>query len=253
MELVRLELAGKFAHFRKYYSNNTALSYLIPPRTTIMGMLASMLGSEKDTYYEAMAPDQLRIGVGLQSAAKKSFHRLNMLSIKGPGDFRGKGGRVQTPFEVITPADLHTGSVAYTLYISPVKAESDIFESIKTLGTNRSPHFCLSLGTANFQASLRSVFVPSTVTVLQAAQLPLWLHSAVPSSQVSGLHWETDRPLNLEEELLPVAFERNHDRTVAQMNRVLYATDGRPLPVVYSGTYYRFSMGDEEIDFTFMD
>jgi len=35
MEILSFDIVGKFAHFKKYYANNTALSFSIPPRTTI--------------------------------------------------------------------------------------------------------------------------------------------------------------------------------------------------------------------------
>ncbi|HBM79479.1 MAG TPA: CRISPR-associated protein Cas5, partial [Clostridiaceae bacterium] len=52
MQVISLHFKGKMAHFRKYYSNSSALSYFIPPRTTIIGIVAGFLGYERDTYYE---------------------------------------------------------------------------------------------------------------------------------------------------------------------------------------------------------
>jgi CRISPR-associated protein Cas5h len=57
MEIISFDVGGKMAHFRKYYANNTALSYTVPPRTTLMGLLAAILGRGRDTYYKEMASD----------------------------------------------------------------------------------------------------------------------------------------------------------------------------------------------------
>ncbi|MCS7245973.1 MAG: CRISPR-associated protein Cas5, partial [candidate division WOR-3 bacterium] len=46
--LISFELKGKFAHFRAFYSNATAISYYFPPRTTLVGLVAGILGRERD-------------------------------------------------------------------------------------------------------------------------------------------------------------------------------------------------------------
>ena len=38
--LVAFTLAGPMAHFRKFYTTTSALTYLFPPRTTLMGLVA---------------------------------------------------------------------------------------------------------------------------------------------------------------------------------------------------------------------
>ena len=118
MEIISFDIHGKFAHFRKYYSNNTALSFSIPPRTTVMGILAAILGYSRDTYYEDFSSDKIRIGLNVCSLLKKSFHRLNFLRITGLNDFRGKGGRVQTPFEVVSAINISEDEVKYRIFIS---------------------------------------------------------------------------------------------------------------------------------------
>ena len=87
MEVLSFDIEGKFAHFRKYYANNTAFTFSLPPRTTIMGIIAGAMGLEKDSYYEDFGSDNLKIGINILSLIKKSFHRLNFLMIKGDSDF----------------------------------------------------------------------------------------------------------------------------------------------------------------------
>ena len=49
MQVLTFDLVGKMAHFRKYYANNTAMSFSVPPRTTLMGVLAAILGLPRDS------------------------------------------------------------------------------------------------------------------------------------------------------------------------------------------------------------
>ena len=100
MEVLCFKMSGKLAHFRKYYANNTAFSFTIPPRTTLMGIVAAIMGLERDSYYELLASENIHFGVRVITPLKKSFHRLNFLSIKTLGDlskkmssdFWGEGG-----------------------------------------------------------------------------------------------------------------------------------------------------------------
>ncbi|MCX6166236.1 MAG: CRISPR-associated protein Cas5, partial [Ignavibacteriae bacterium] len=110
MEILCFKIHGKLAHFRKYYANNTAFSFSIPPRTSLMGIVAAAMGLQKNSYYEDLASEKIHFGIRVLSPLKKSFHRLNLLSIKSIGDmakkwssdFRGEEGRIQTPFEVVS-------------------------------------------------------------------------------------------------------------------------------------------------------
>ncbi|KPA09783.1 CRISPR-associated protein Cas5 domain protein, partial [Candidatus Magnetomorum sp. HK-1] len=39
LKILSFRLNGRFAHFRKFYTNSSSLSYFVPPRTAIIGML----------------------------------------------------------------------------------------------------------------------------------------------------------------------------------------------------------------------
>ncbi|MFW6351989.1 MAG: CRISPR-associated protein Cas5 [Bacteroidota bacterium] len=125
MEILCFKISGKLAHFRKYYANNTAFSFSIPPRTTLMGIVAAVMGWDRDSYYEALSSENIHFGVRVLTPLKKSFHRLNLLSIKKPGDmlkkwssdFRGEGGRIQTPFEIVSGPDLVKNEVEYQVFL----------------------------------------------------------------------------------------------------------------------------------------
>ncbi|NLA44693.1 MAG: CRISPR-associated protein Cas5, partial [Candidatus Cloacimonetes bacterium] len=64
-QVLELKLSGKFAHFRKFYTNASSLTYMLPPRTTVCGLLASMLQIPRDNYYDLMSSDKLGIAVSL--------------------------------------------------------------------------------------------------------------------------------------------------------------------------------------------
>ena len=53
--LIRFRLKGRFAHFLKAESGVTALTYPVPSRTVIMGLVGAVLGLEKDEPQQSLA------------------------------------------------------------------------------------------------------------------------------------------------------------------------------------------------------
>lgn len=262
MEVLTFDVCGKLAHFRKYYANNTAMSYSIPPRTTVMGMLGAILGYERDCYYEALASDKIRIGIRALSPLKKSFHRLNLLSIKslgdatkGGGDFTGKGGRIQTPFEVISGLDISKDMVCYRIYLSPFSGGVQLFYTLKEKLQANQRHFNLTLGLAGFSASVRNIQFYDMVEASHNSETSL-IHSAVISETVEKLLFEkeSEAGLNyLEEELLPADFLGNRSRELSKLNRTLFSTRNLPLEVRLSIPYYRLINGNEIQNIVFLE
>lgn len=264
MEIIQFDIKGKFAHFRKYYGNNTAMSFSIPPRTTAMGMLAAILGLPKDSYYELLSSENIRIGIAVKSTLKKNFHRLNFLSVKSIGDMkksfdsdlRGRNGRIQTPFEVVTGADLRADWVVYRLFVSAHAGGQAILEELKERLLDRASHFQLSMGVAQFQAGIENVQVypPEAVREHTVKDCPVAFHSAVLTEQVRELDLTAEENLHfVEEELLPADFKENGNRELKKMNRVLFNHRNIPLRVIFSGTYYAVTQGDQTQHIQFLE
>ena len=245
MEILSFDIAGKFAHFRKFHGNNTALSYSIPPRTTIIGILAAIVGQEKGTYHENFRSDHLQVGISVQGEIKKTFHRLNFLKIISRDDFSGKSGPVQTPFEVVTRDKVRASSVTYRIYLSAGDTTVP-YEKIKSHLISGEYVYSLSLGTANFTASISNFQVYERAKMITAAEEWVTLHSACNSEQVSEISFDeyaSYRFNHVEEELMPADFVTDHDREVYRMNRVLFATTDFPINVKLNGSYYEIIGG----------
>jgi len=260
MEVLQIDLKGKIAHFRKYYANNTAISFSIPPRTTIMGILAAILGLPKDEYYNALSSDKVRIGIALCSPIKKSFHRLNLLSIKSLGDlkidfekeraftsdFRGMGGRIQTPFEIVTGHNFQNDEVWYRIFISCFEDGKQTFQQLKKCVLAKQSHYNLSFGIASFSACISSAkFYGSELVEEKTVQNHLIeINSAVISDKISSLKFEKQDDYSfVEEELMPADFVANYNRELSKMNRVLFTHNALPLRVIYSGKFYVLQNG----------
>lgn len=258
MEILSFDIAGKFAHFRKYYANNTAMSFSLPPRTTVIGIIAAAMGLPKDSYYEDLNSDKIRIGIRILSQIKKSFHRLNLLKIKGVSDFRGKEKHVQTPFEVVSGIDIKNKEVRYRIYVSYYQNSKEIFDRITSIFLNKKFVYSATLGTANFLARIENIKLHSDnfISEIKISNEYTIIDSVCLSDCVEEIIFDKNDQFRynmIEEELLPSDFKSNGDRELVKMNRVLLSYGNIPLNVKFSGTLYIINEENKNQTIQFLD
>ncbi len=265
MEILSFKIGGKMAHFRKYYANNTAFSFSIPPRTTLMGIVAAAMGLPKDSYYEDLASEKIHFGIRVLSPLKKSFHRLNFLSVKSIGDIskhwssdlRGENGRIQTPFEIVSGWNMAKNQVEYQIFISRSEFGEESFEKVKNHFLTNEPVFNITLGIANFNATISEVqlFNESEITEIEDKGFVL-MHSAIPVSVVEELKFNRDEYENynfIEEDMLPGDFIGNGNREVRKMNKLLFSITPNPVRVILKAPYYQLNTKSGKLNIQFMD
>ena len=49
-KILIFDIKGPMAHFRKFYTNSSSLSYLFPPRTVVAGIIAGILGLPSERF-----------------------------------------------------------------------------------------------------------------------------------------------------------------------------------------------------------
>lgn len=264
MEILCFKVKGKLAHFRKYYANNTAFSFSIPPRTTMMGIIAAIMGWKKDEYYENLSSENFQFAVRVITPLKKGFHRLNFLSIKNLGDlsknldsdFRGRGGRIQTPFEIVSGLDIRKDEVKYQIFLKSSMDGQNLFQKIKSHFLNDRPVFNVSLGIASFSASIYEIQLLSNKQISEHnSEDIIKIHSAIPSDKVVELHFEKDLSNSnfIEEDLFPAEFIGNHNRELKKINRLLFSVTDSPLSIKLSCKYYKLNTLKEDINIVFVD
>jgi len=75
MELINFRLSGRFAHFLRAEASASALSYPVPPRTVILGILGAVLGLPKDKPQIVLEPANIVISGKLP---KTHWHRAKL-------------------------------------------------------------------------------------------------------------------------------------------------------------------------------
>ncbi len=114
--------------FRKFYTNSSSLSYPFPPRTTVAGLVAGLLGYERDTYSEDLSLEHCDIAVSVRVPVRRVMQTVNYVMTEGSvwtknaGGFDGTAGGIQTPVEWVFPK-LDEPRLRYRIYVHHKKPE----------------------------------------------------------------------------------------------------------------------------------
>lgn len=232
MKIVSFHLKGKMAHFRKYYSNSSCLTYLIPPRTTICGILAGILGMERDTYYQEFSLDNCNIAVGLKSPIKKRIFTMNLLKVEKNNDLNGSQPfHSQTPTEMVLPMNIRDGSLHYQIWVHH-KNEEIMRALFNILGQSKYGYGSLftpvSLGTAY---NLGWIECEGEIEGSEKSNEEiLEFHSVLPVRKLKDLSIDCEHDnLWLIREELPLEFDNDRRITEQGLGNVIISLDGKPL------------------------
>ena len=77
LPIVFFRVRGRYAHFRRPYTNVSSLSYPFPPRPTIAGLLGAILGIQKDKVAETFNERKLKVAVAIEKQHKTVTHVTN--------------------------------------------------------------------------------------------------------------------------------------------------------------------------------
>lgn len=123
MNLLIFDVIGKMAHFRKYYTNSSSLSYYFPPRTALTGLIAGIIGMKRDTYYEIFSSNKTKIAISIKTPLRKIIQTVNYVWADEPNKLNlSKGQHTQIPLEVVVP-DSFEENIRYRIFFSHTNEE----------------------------------------------------------------------------------------------------------------------------------
>ena len=81
-KLLAFDIWGDYAYFRRGYTSTSTISFPFPSRTTISGLIAGMLGLEKDSYHDIFNNENSKLGLRILNPVKKININLNYINTK---------------------------------------------------------------------------------------------------------------------------------------------------------------------------
>lgn len=247
-KLLIFDIKGSMAHFRKFYTNSSSLSYTFPPRTTIIGLIAGILGIERDEYYEEFGSEKCRIAVSIKTPVRKIMQTVNYVQTK-----KDKGGikavnlsarHTQIPLEIILPLKSFD-QIRYRVYIYHNGEIFNKFKEILETGKFVYPPY---LGISEFIAEIKFVdFIKKgenhEIEKLSNPFDPVEIVTVVNAKQISkgGLIFERNfgETLQYVKERMPVEFDS--ERKIKRVASFIYEKKYNITKLRIKGDYYRIS------------
>lgn len=148
MKVLIFDIKGKMAHFRKYYTNSSSLSYYFPPRTTLNGLIAGIIGLKRDTYYELFSKENSFVSVSIKTKLRKIIQVVNYIWAERKEELNlSKGQHTQIPFEIVLP-DNFNDYITYRIFF--YNKNNEIFNKIIDALKNKKYIYPPYLGISQF-------------------------------------------------------------------------------------------------------
>ena len=96
---------GPWGHFRRIEGNIVKQTYRIIPRTTVAGLLAAVLGIERDGYYDLFGPDNSAVAIEPVREIRTVNMPMNTLSTAA-GNLQSLNGRGKISMKLPDPTTL---------------------------------------------------------------------------------------------------------------------------------------------------
>ncbi len=244
MELVNrlliFDLKGPLGHFRKFYTNASSLTYAFPPRTVVTGLIAGLLGRERDAYYEEFGTDRCKVGISIQSAVKKIMQTVNYIRTKdndGFGSFQGalktfisrRLVSYPTLIEMVMPTENHK-KITYRVYFS--HSDDALMEELHARVKQGRFVYPPYLGLSELLAGVEFVAFIGKEHLRQISPKNLVELSSVCNLKIiEDLEFQEKYPsLQYVEEKMPLEFGKG--REIRRHGNFLHEQKGRPVCAV---------------------
>lgn len=155
MKLLAFDIWGDYGYFRRGYTSTSTITFPFPSRTTISGLIAGILGLDKDSYHDIFNEDNSKIGLRILNPIKKMNINLNYINTKDGfllSDIKSNP-RVQVQAEFLK-------DVKYRIYVS-LNDNQLIEELFSNLSEHKSVYTpCLGISEciADFNLAYDNIF-----------------------------------------------------------------------------------------------
>lgn len=215
------EIRGDWAHFRKIYTTSSPLTYSIPPRTAVAGLIAAILGLDKENYYDYFSKEKADIAIGIVNPIKKFRIGLNFINTKTAKMFARIKERTQVKQEIIK-------NPHYRIYFS--HKDGDIYKKLRGYLEQSRSVYTPYLGISEYIAWVDYIGEYPIQEIGGFGEIPI--HSVIPFHEKFQINFDVSEGEQVGEyfkEILPNDFESGNKRVVKEFTRVLFERRGKAI------------------------
>ncbi|MFZ2455944.1 MAG: type I-B CRISPR-associated protein Cas5b [Candidatus Altiarchaeia archaeon] len=236
-KILIFDVWGDYAHFRRYYTTTSPLTFPIPPRTALCGLIGAIIGLEKENnkYLEDLTLDKAFIGLQISptNPIKKVVLSENLIhtkNAKGPG-MNLIDNRTQILFEFLK-------NPKYRIYFYHV---GDLYNQLKENVEQHKSVYTPCLGLSEHIANFELIEEAKVSSLTQKEYVKI--SSVIPIKKTAenegilfaseGEYFSTRIPV-----------EMNCDRIVTKYSDVIFERCGNPIDAKLIESYIKVDYKD---------
>ncbi len=214
------DIWGDYAHFKKYYTTSSPLTFSIPPRTALIGLISAIIGLDKESYLDIMTKDKAKIAVRIINPIKKIRMTQNLINTKEGYWIPVKRGkhepRTQIRFEYLKDP-------RFRIYFNHRDAE--VYQSLKSNLENHKSVYTPYLGISELIANFYFISESSIFEILDGKEF-VDIHTVIPLDKETKINLLQPGKKYFKERI-PV--EMKPGRVVTEYSEVIYESEGKPI------------------------
>ncbi len=231
-KVLAFDVWSEYAHFRKFFTTTSPLTFSIPPRTALCGLMGAILGFPKETYLSKFPRKDARFAVTLLNPVKKVRFTENLIDTDSIKNMNVIKQHTRIKFEFLKDAK-------YRIYFTHTNPEiySTALEMLIAHRCVYTPCLGLTEHIANFkfvgEFPINSSGTDDFVTV----------NSVIRKDQILGVQFESGKEYMTE--TLPN--EMVDDRLVTEYQQFMFERNCKPISLQIKN-YYELG-NDDRISF----
>lgn len=231
-KLLCFDIWADYAHFKKYYTTTSPLTFSIPPKTSIYGILGAILGLDKNDYLNYFPAGKCKIGIQIKKPIKKTRINLNLIDTKTAKMMSRIKTRTQIKTEFLKDAE-------FRIYF--FHQDTELYENLKKMMENHKTYYSISLGLSENLANFKYVGEYSFskvsdneewVNISTALKIGCFLSKGDIDFSEEGKEYFADK----------VAIEMKSDREVLEYAQLVYERNGQSIKA-RPKEYYKLENG----------
>lgn len=213
------DIWGDYAHFKKYYTTSSPVSFSIPPRTVLIGLISAIIGKGKEEYLQVMTKDQVEIAVRVINRIKKIRVTQNLIDTKSgywrPVQRGNLTGRTQIRFEYLK-------APRFRIYLrhSVPEIQNSLRSNLENHKSVYTPYLGISEHIADFIFLAECLVEENNYETISEVHTVIPLDAMIKADLLEpGYKYFKER---IPVEMLP-------NRIVTEYREVLYEVEGKPI------------------------
>lgn len=215
-KILVFDVWGEYAHFKKYYTTTSPLTFSIPPRTVISGLISCILGLERNEYLNYFSKDQGYISVKILAPINKVRIAENLINTKDKHfnllKSMSHSPRIRVRFEFLKDAK-------YRIYF--YHKDYELMEKLKDLLSKHKTFYTPYLGLSENITNFKYV---GEFKIKKNESEELEIDSVIHEKLIEKINFEEGEYIS---ERIPL--EMDLKRVVTEYNNVIFERNGKKI------------------------